>query len=192
MNQSNEGKPTLMKSKSGGKNASTKRSKATKSPSNSLNFAIGPFTSSNHNTVLNNVGKAKKKTRKRRKKDATGNVSKKRQKGKAKPRKTVTDGNLESTSDNVADVITDQTIKRLDAPGKSDNTAVKSNFGGGHIMSSNEEVSNDILGTYKGEAEEEIHDENIKMKSSISKVNVHWEHFALLVEEYLLAIDVKM
>lgn len=192
MNQSDKSKPTVVKSESGRKNTPTKRSKTTKSPGNTLNSTVSPFTSSNHNAVLNNVGKPKKKTRKRRKKNAAGNVAKKRQKSKTEPRKTVTDSNLMPTSSDSTNVVTDQTIQRFNAPRKSDNTTVKSNFGGSHVMSSDKEVSNNILGAYQGEAEEEVHDENVNVKSSISKVNVHWEHFALLVEEYLLAIDVKM
>ena len=111
---------------------------------------------------------------------------------KTKTRKTVTNSNLIPASNTSSEIITDQPINGFDTPGKGNDTAVKSNISGAHFMGGDEEISNDILGAYQSEPEEEIHDKNIEMESSVSKVNVHWEHFALLVEEYLLAIDVKM
>lgn len=192
MDQSNESKTTVVERERSRKKTPAKRSKTTKSPGNALNSTIGSLTSSNHNTILNNIAKSKKKTRKRRKKDATNNIRKKRQKGKTEPRKAVSDSNLVPTSNTSSEIITNQPINGFDTPGKGNNTSIKGNVGGPHLMGGNKKVSNDILGAYKSEPEEEIHDENIKVKSSVSKVNVHWEHFALLVEEYLLAIDVKM
>ena len=38
----------------------------------------------------------------------------------------------------------------------------------------------------------EIHNENVQISTKVGHVSVQWEHFSLLVEEYLLAIDVKM
>jgi len=192
MDQSNESKSTVVERERSRKKTPAKRTKATKRPGNTLNSAIGSLAPSNHNAVLNNVGKPKKKTRKRRKNNTTNNVGKKRQKSKTKTRKTIPDGNLIPTSNTSPNIITDQPIHGFDTPRKSDDTSVKSNIGGPHLMGGDKKVSNDVLGAYKGESEEEIHDKDIEMTSSVSKVNVHWEHFALLVEEYLLAIDVKM
>ena len=192
MDQSNESKTTVVERERSRKKTPTKRAKATKSPGNTLNSTVGSLASSNHNTILNNIAKSEKKTRKRRKKNTTNNIRKKRQKGKTKTRKTVTNSNLIPASNTSSEIITDQPINGFDTPGKGNDTAVKSNISGAHFMGGDEEISNDILGAYQSEPEEEIHDKNIEMESSVSKVNVHWEHFALLVEEYLLAIDVKM
>ena len=84
------------------------------------------------------------------------------------------------------------TVKGLQTPRNTDNTAVESDLSGPHVMGANEVVPDDVLWGHEGEPEEQIHTEDIKVSSSVEKVDVAWEHLSLLVEEYLLAIDVQM
>lgn len=161
-------------------------------PTNTLNDSVTTLASGNHNTVLNNVGKSKKKTGKKRKTNTGKNVSKKTKKRKTKPRKKVSKGNLKLANNNVSSIIGNDTVNGLDGPREGNNTTVKSQFSRPHVVSRNEEIPDDILGGYQNETEEEIHHEDVNVPSSVAKVNVAWEHFGLLVEEYLLAIDVHM
>lgn len=181
-----------MESKNSTVNTTKQTTSTSESPTNTLNDSVGTLTSGNHNTVLNNVGKGKKKTGKKRKPNTGKNVSKKTKKRKTKSRKKVSKGNLKPTDNNVSGVIGNDTVNGLDGPREGNNTTVKGQFSRPHVVSRNKEISNNILGGYQNETEEEIHHEDINVQSSIGKVNVAWEHFGLLVEEYLLAIDVHM
>jgi hypothetical protein len=64
------------------------------------------------------------------------------------------------------------------------------------MMYTDEEISNNILRTNESKSQHSIHEEDIevgtKEDQSMSKVNIAWEHWSLLIEEYLLCIDVKM
>lgn len=181
-----------MESEGSTKNASKERSSTSKSPAKTLNSTIASFTSSNHDAILNNVATSKKKRGKRKKKNTPGNVSKKRKQTKTKSRKTVTKSNLNFSSDVTSDDITNNAIKGFDAPGQSYDPTVESNVSGTHIMGIDEEIPNNILRTDEGQTQDKVHDENVQVSTKVGHVSVQWEHFSLLVEEYLLAIDVKM
>ena len=181
-----------MESESGAVNTAKKRPKTSKSPGNTLNSAVRPLATSDHNTILNDVAKGKKKTRKKRKKNAPKDATKKAKKRKTKCTKTVTKGNLKTTGKKASKNVGKDTVKGLETPGNTNDTAVKSDLSGSHIMGTNEVISDDVLWGNEGESEEQIHTEDIKVSSSVEKVDVAWEHLSLLVEEYLLAIDVQM
>lgn len=181
-----------MESESGTVNTAKKGTKTSKSPGNTLHSTVRSLATSDHNTVLNDVTKSKTKTRKKRKKNAPKDATKKAKKRKTKSTKTVTKGNLKTTGKKALKNVRKDTVQGLQTPRNTDNTAVKSDLSGPHIMGTNEVVSDDVLWGNKGEPEEQIHTEDIKVSSSVEKVDVAWEHLSLLVEEYLLAIDVQM
>jgi hypothetical protein len=141
---------------------------------------------------LNNVATSKKKRGKRKKKNTPSNVIKKRKQTKTKSRKTVTKSNLNLSSNSIPDDITNNAIQGFDAPGQSYDPTVESNVSGTHIVGVNEEISNNILRTDEGQTQDKVHDKDVQISTKVGHVSVQWEHFSLLVEEYLLAIDVKM
>ena len=181
-----------MESEGSTKNTSKKRSSTPKSPADTLNSTIASFTSSNHDAILNNVATSKKKRGKRKKKNTPSNVIKKRKQTKTKSRKTVTKSNLNLPSNLTPDDITNNAIQGFDAPGHSYDATVKSNVSGTHVMGIDKEIPNNILRTDEGQTQDKVHNENVQISTKVGHVSVQWEHFSLLVEEYLLAIDVKM
>ncbi len=181
-----------MESESGAVNTAKKGPKTSKSPGDTLNSTVRPLATSDHNTVLNDVTKSKTKTRKKRKKNAPKNATKKAKKRKTKSTKTVTKGDLKPTGKKASKNVGKDAIEGLQTPRNTNNTAIKSDLGGSHVMGANKVIPDDVLWGNEGEPEEQIHAEDIKVSSSVEKVDVAWEHLSLLVEEYLLAIDVQM
>ncbi len=58
-------------------------------------------------------------------------------------------------------------------------------------MGLNEVIPEDIAGSYDNQPQEKVDEKDVSVGST-NKSQVAWEHFALLVEEYLLAKDVRM
>ena len=181
-----------MESECGPVNTSQKASKTTKGPGNTLNPPVGPLAPSNHNTILNNVTKSKKKTRKKRKQNTSKDAVKKTKKRKTKATKAVPKSNLKGAMKKPLKVVREDPIEWLEGPRDGDNATVKGDIGGSKVMGSNEIVPNYILGTDQHETQEQVHDENVEMTCRVQKVDVAWEHFSLLIEEYLLAAEIKM
>lgn len=181
-----------MKSECGPVNAPQKAAETTKSPGNALDPAVRPLAPSNHNAVLNDVTKGKKQTRKKRKKNTSKDTVKKAKKRKTKASKAIAKSNLKGTVKKPSKIVRENPIEWLEGPRESDNTAIKGEVCGTQIMGANEVVPDYILGADEHETQEQVHDENVEMTSRIMKVDVAWEHFSLLIEEYLLATEIKM
>ena len=192
--QSNETKTIPVKRKRKPKNTPNKRPKASGSPSNALNPAsvLGLANSLDHDSIQNNIAASKKKRRKRTKKNNTKNTT--TIKPKDTPKKSTTrkpKSNLKSSVKKHPKPIAKHTINSFDAPRKSNNPAVKSKVGGANVVGLNEVVPEDIAGSYNNQPQEKVDKEDVAVGST-NKTQVAWEHFALLVEEYLLAKDVRM
>jgi len=192
--QSNETKSIPVKRKRKPKNTPNKRPKASGSPSNALNPAsvLGLANSLDHDSIQNNIAASKKKRRKRTKKNNTKNTT--TIKPKDTPKKSTTrkpKSNLKSSVKKHPKPIAKHTINSFDAPRKCNNSAVKSKVGGANVVGLNEVVPEDIAGSYNNQPQEKVDKEDVAVGST-NKTQVAWEHFALLVEEYLLAKDVRM
>ena len=192
--QSNETKTIPVKRKRKPKKTTNKRPKASGSPSNALNPAsvLGIANSLNHDGIQNNVAASKKKRRKRTKKNNVKNAT--TIKSKDTPKKSTTrkpKSNLKSSIKQHTKPIAKHTINSFDAPRKRNDPAVKSKVGGADVMGLDEVVPEDIAGSYNNQPQEKVDQKDVTVGST-DKTQVAWEHFALLVEEYLLAKDVRM
>ena len=181
-----------MEGESSTKNATNQGAERTKEPSIALDATIGVLASDNHNAILNNVSNPKKKRRKSQKKNAPFDAPKKRKKRKTKSTKAVAKANLKSLANDSTDVVTGNSVKKLQTPRKTDDSTVGSDLTGSEMMIPDKKISNNVLGTSQTEAKYAVHEEQDEVSSADTKVNIAWEHFSLLIEEYLLCIDVKM
>ena len=192
--QGNETKTISVKRKRKPKNTTNKRPKASASPSNTLDPAsvLGLANSLDHDSIQNNVAASKKKRRKRTKKNNVKNTT--TIKSKDTPKKSTTrkpKSNLKPSVKHHTKPITKHTINSFDAPRKRNDSAVKSKVGGASVVGLNEVVPEDIAGSYNNQPQEKVDEKDVSVGST-NKSQVAWEHFALLVEEYLLAKDVRM
>ena len=181
-----------MESESSTENTTNQGTEGSKKPSIALDTTLGVLASDDHNAILNNVSKPKKKRRKRQKKNTPSDAPKKRKKRKTKSTKAVSKTNLKALSNENTDVVAGNTVKRLQTPRKTDDSTVGSDLTGSEMMIPNQKVPTDVLGAGQTESQYAIHDEQDEVPSIDAKVNIAWEHFSLLIEEYLLCIDVKM
>lgn len=192
--QSNETKTIPVKRKRKPKNTTNKRPKATGGPSNALDPAsvFGIANSLDHDGIQNHVAASKKKRRKRTKKNNVKNTT--TIKSKDAPKKSTTrkpKSNLKSSIKQDTEPIAEHTVNSLDAPRKRNDPAVKSKISGADVMGLDEVIPEDIAGSYDNQPQEEVDQKDVTVGST-DKTQVAWEHFALLVEEYLLAKDVRM
>ena len=181
-----------MEGESSTKNATEQGAERTKKPSVALDATLRVLASDDHNAILNNVSKPKKKRRKRQKKDTPSDAPKKRKKRKTKSTKAVAKANLKSLANDTNNVITGNPKKGLQTPRKTDDSTVGSDLTGSEMMIPDKKISNNVLGASQTEAQYAVHEEQDEVSSVDTKVNIAWEHFSLLIEEYLLCIDVKM
>tara|TARA_B100001093_G_scaffold512532_1_gene582575 strand:- start:201 stop:812 length:612 start_codon:yes stop_codon:yes gene_type:complete len=192
--QGNETKTIPVKRKRKPKNTTNKRPKATGSPSNALDPAsvLGIANSFNHDGVQHNVAASKKKRRKRAKKDKSRNTT--AVKPKNTPKKTTTrkpKSNLKPAVQETPNPVANHAVNSFDAPRERNDSTVKSKISGAGVVGLDEVVPEDIAGRYDDQPKEKVDKKDIAVGST-NQCQIAWEHFALLVEEYLLAKDVRM
>jgi len=192
--KSNETKSVAVKRKSRPKKTTNKTTKGPTAPCNTLDSAsiLSIANSLDHDRIQNNVTKRKKKRRKRTKKnngvDAAAFESKDTpaQATKAKPK-----SNLKSSIQKATNPVTKHAIKSFDRPRQSYDPSIKSKVGGADIVGLNKIIPQDIAGGDNNQTKKEIYKEDVTVAST-DQTQVAWEHFALLIEEYMLAKDVRM
>lgn len=190
----NEREVILMKRKGGPEDAPKETTNGSASPGDALNSTsvLRVSDPADHNGVKNDVGPSKAKRRKRTKSNNKGKaLAVKSKKAPKKPRKRKPKSNLKSSRNKPTDVITAQAVGKLQSPREGHDTTVEAHFGGGDMLGLNKVVPKDVAGAGQYQPEEKILDEDVSVDIT-DKTIIAWEHFALLVEEYLLAKDVRM
>lgn len=190
----NEGEVVLMKRKGGPEDAPKEATNGSASPSDALNSAsvLRVSNPTNHDGVKNDVGPSKAKRRKRTKsKNKKNAVTVKPKKTPKKSRKRKPKSDLKAPRKKPTDVVAAQAVDKFESPRESHDAAVETHFGGGDMLGLNEVVPEDVAGTGQYQSEKEILDEDVSVDVT-DKTIIAWEHFALLIEEYLLAKDVRM
>ena len=189
--QCDESKAVAVVNKQSGINGTEKATKTSESPSIGLNTSsiLGDVNSRDHNSVQDNISKTKTKRRKRTKKNNTQKVIQKPvQKAVKKSTKRKAKTNLKSSRKKKSKPVANDAPKEFEGPRETYDTTVKGNLGSSNILSFDEIISEDVGRTNKHEPQYGIHNEKVEV--TVDEQSIAFEHFALIVEEYLLATDV--
>lgn len=174
-----------------GVNGTKETTKTSESPSIRLDSSsiLGGIDSGNHDPVQNNIGKTKTKRRKRTKKNNNKKVVQKPvQKAVKKSTKRKAKSNLKSSRKKKPKSVASNSPNKLERPRETHDTTVEGNVSGSNVLGFDKIVSEDIGGTNEQETQYGVHDEKVQV--AVNEQSVAFEHFALIVEEYLLATDV--
>ncbi len=192
--QRNKTKAVAVKRKRSSKKTADKRPKTTGSPCDALDSTsvLAIANSLNHDSIKHHVAEGKKKRRKRAQKHNNKNTAAvKPQNAPKQPATGKAKSNLQTSVQNSTKVITKYAINSFDRPRKSDDSTEESQISGTSIMGLDEVVPKYITGSNNNQPQEKIHNKDIPVAGA-DKTQVAWEHFALLIEEFMLAQDVKM
>tara|TARA_A100001015_G_C15044888_1_gene742890 strand:+ start:883 stop:1449 length:567 start_codon:yes stop_codon:yes gene_type:complete len=143
------------------------------------------------NGVLNNISNANKKVRKKKQKvkqvrTATGGPNQR----KRKRSKKVSNSNLELFAKESGNKVTNKSKTNFETPRQGNNGTDLGEFGSSKHFPFDKEESQHNTGENKVQPEEEIQTEqNQSFFRELDDVAFKFEHFALLVEEYLLVLD---
>ena len=174
-----------------GVNGTKETTKTSESPSIRLDPSsiLGGVNSGNHDSVQDNIGNTKTKRRKRTKKNNDKKVVQKPvQKAVKKSTKRKAKSNLKSSRKKKTKSVASNSPNKLERPRKTHDTTVEGNFSGSNVLGFDEIVSEDIGGTNEQETQYGVHNEKVQV--AVDEQSIAFEHFALIVEEYLLATDV--
>lgn len=192
--KSNETKTIAVKRKRRPKNTTKKTAKRPATPSNALNPAcvLSATDSFHHDSIQNNVTKRKKKRSKStKKKNGKNTLTVKSKDAPAQPAQSKPKSNLKSSIQVTTDIVTKHSIKSFDRPRQRNNSTVESKICGADVVGLDEVIPQNIARSDYNKTQKEVHNKNIAVAVT-DKVQVAWEHFALLIEEFMLAKDVRM
>lgn len=203
MKQPNNSKAMPRKRKGSANKSSNKRSKRSKTKTETLQSTLSvkdiALNSTDHSPILNNVGPTKKKTAKKsapkKKRKAS---AKKRKNTPAKSTKSVGNSNLPVTLEALNEGIpgSDYTVTEeggygFNSPGEAYETGDL-----GQVPRTEAEFVNHIVphnsdGTLQQESEHEVQQEESDVLADVEEdILTNWEHYGLLIEEYFMAADV--
>ena len=192
--QRNKTKAVAVKRKRRSKNTTKKTTKRPATPSNALNptCILSATDSFHHDSIQNNVTKRKKKRSKStKKKNGKNTLTVKSKDAPAQSTQSKPKSNLKSSIQVTTDIVTKHSIKSFDRPRQGNNAFVESKICGADVVGLDEVIPQNIARSDYNKAQEEVHNKNIAVAVT-DKTQVAWEHFALLIEEFMLAKDVKM
>ena len=189
--QGNKPETVAVVNEQSGVNGTKETTKTSESPSIRLDPSsiLGGVNSGNHDSVQDNIGKTKTKRRKRTKKNNDKKVVQKPvQKAVKKSTKRKAKSNLKSSRKKKSKSVASHSPDKLERPRETHDTTVEGDFSGSNVLGFDEIISEDIGGTNEQETQYGVHDEKVQV--AVDEQSIAFEHFALIVEEYLLATDV--
>ena len=189
----NNGKAISMKTKKSRKKTTKNATNTSGTPNQTLHTSTLGKTSVvqpvHKKTVLNDVGKRKKKRRKKQTKNKPKNVVHKTKQTVSNSRAAVSETELQTSVDKGTTIINQHTNEGFYSPSDGNNPTDFSDFNDTQIEIPNESILHDDRGSSQRKTQPEIHDvEDVHMKI-IDKELVNWEHFALIIEEYYLTVN---
>lgn len=190
VDKGNKGKAVAVKRKRRRKKATENAATTSKGPSNALNVAstgnVLSVQTSNEKTVLDNVGKGKKKRRKKQKTCKGKKRVRKTSQAKNKTRKAIGKTNLKASADISTETINDEADKGFNGPSYGHDTTDFRKFNNTEVEIFNKGVLNNDARGSQAKTEPEVHKVEAVHSTTINKELVKWEHLALIIEEHFI------
>ena len=189
----NNGKAVLMKTKQSRKKTTKNATNTSSGPNQTLDTSTFGKTlvveSVNKKTVLNDIGKRKKKRRKKQPKNKTKDVVHKTKQTVSDSSTTISETELQAPVNKDTTIIDSHTNTGFDGPSNSNNSSDFGNFNNTQIEIPDKSILHNNRGSSQGKPQPEVHDVEDVHTKVIDKELVNWEHFALIIEEYYLTVN---